>query len=64
MQITASANPAVVASSSAASADWESFCASQGAAAVEADAAERVWMTRQERGRWGPVAPEPWVEID
>jgi len=46
LQITASANPAVVASSSAASADWESFCASQGAAAVEADAAERVWMTR------------------
>jgi tripartite-type tricarboxylate transporter receptor subunit TctC len=47
-----------------ASADWEAFCATQGATALKADAAELAAMTRQELERWGPVVRESGMQID
>lgn len=47
-----------------ASADWEAFCATQGATALKADAAELATMTRQELERRGPVVRESGMQID
>jgi tripartite-type tricarboxylate transporter receptor subunit TctC len=47
-----------------ASADWDAFCASQGAAALRADAAELAAMTRQELDKWGPLVRESGMQID
>jgi tripartite-type tricarboxylate transporter receptor subunit TctC len=47
-----------------ASADWETFCATQGAAPLKAGAAELLAMTRQELDKWGPLVRESGMQVD
>jgi len=47
-----------------ASADWDTFCATQGAASMKAGATELLAMTRQELEKWGPLVRASGMQID